>query len=833
MPGPPPSDGSPASPRERQRVAVSGAVQGVGFRPHVYRLARELGVTGWVANHPAGAVLEAEGSPAAVAALLDRLAREVPPGAVIHHLERRPVPCRPDEPTFEIRHSDQAGTRTAVVLPDRVTCAACQAEVADPTARRFRYPFTNCTHCGPRFTIVEALPYDRPNTTMAGFPLCADCRREYEDPDDRRFHAQPIACPACGPQLAWLDAAGHELARREAALAAAVEALTSGAIVAVLGIGGFQLLCDATDEAAVSRLRARKRRPDKPLAVLVRDLAMAATLAEISAAEAALLASPEGPIVLLARRRPGHAPDAASPAAAPAVAEAVAPGQTTLGLLLPTTPLHTLLAAGANRPLVATSGNLSDEPIAISVAEGLDRLAAIADHFLVHDRPLARHVDDSVARHLLGDVRILRRARGWAPFPLLLGRADDAPAVLAVGAHLKNTVGLLVGNRAFTSQHLGDMETAESRRAFARVIADLVRLYEATPALIVHDLHPDYPTTHWARERAARDGLPLLAVQHHHAHFAACLAEHGLLTVPGHAESNARPGGGSRAQAVRPATPALGVLWDGTGYGPDGTVWGGELLLGDAASARRVARLRPFRLPGGEAAVREPRRVALALLWELFGPAALDHPAVADLGFGAAEPTLLGQLLARGTAAPVTSSAGRLFDGVAALLGLFPRVSFEGQAAIALERLADAANADGDGGGRSSLLPDLTLGETVGHDGERADATLLELDWRPLVAALLAARDRGTAAAELAAAFHDRLATAAARVAERLAVEVVALSGGCFQNRRLTVALAGALERRGHRVLLHRQLPPNDGGIAFGQLAVAAAREALATAPHP
>lgn len=810
-----PAVDSPAA-RRRWRMAVAGAVQGVGFRPFVYRLARELGLAGWVANDPAGALLEVQGQAATLDLFRQRLGAELPPGAAIHGLVVTTVALDGSAPEFAIHHSDQGGRRTAVVLPDRVTCAECRAEIADPAARRYRYPFTNCTHCGPRFTIVEALPYDRPNTTMRGFALCPDCLREYRDPADRRFHAQPIACPACGPSLLLCTPEGHPLERGEDALAGAVAALVGGDIVAMLGLGGFQLLCDATSEAAVTRLRQRKQRAEKPLAVLVRDLAMARDLAEVSAEEAELMTSAEGPIVLLDRRR--HRGVATS---RNQVDAAVAPGQPTLGVMLPTTPLHELLATAVGRPLVATSGNLSDEPIAIAVDEGLTRLGRIADRFLVHDRPIVHHVDDSVARHHLGAARLLRRARGHAPFPLPLPAAAADLTVLAVGGHLKNTVGLLVGRQAFLSQHLGDMETAESRRAFTRVVADFLRLYEATPTLVAHDLHPDYATTHWALAHAAEAGLGLLPVQHHHAHLAACLAENGLWD----------PGAGG----LDPSGETLGVTWDGTGYGPDGSIWGGELLVGGAAHYRRVARLRRFRLPGGEAAVREPRRVALALLWELHGPAALDHPAVARLGFATGELALLGQLLARGTAAPWTSSAGRLFDGLAALLGLHPRVSFEGQAAMALEHLAaEAGSAPGSAqrpGRKDGRLAPLGLTTSRGHDGEAPERELLELDWRPLVAALVTARTAGESPATLAAAVHQTLAAAIVRLAAHLAIDRVALTGGCFQNRRLTELTVTALEDAGHRVLLHRQVPPNDGGIAFGQLAVAAARSAIALRP--
>lgn len=856
-------------------------MQGVGFRPHVYRVATECGLAGWVANDPRGVTIEVEGTPTALETFQERLVAEAPPLAVIHGVEAdwvEPV-LDPIEvggeragqaAEFHIRPSDGAGRRTAVVLPDAATCPECLAEVLDPAQRRHGYPFTNCTHCGPRFTIVRALPYDRPNTTMAGFPLCPECRREYEDSADRRFHAQPVACPECGPQLALWGPDGTVLPGDP--LEGAAAALGRGEIVAVKGLGGFQLLADATNGAAVARLRRRKYREEKPFAVMVADLAAARAFCRVPPEAETVLTSPAAPIVLLERRRRASGSSASGPsgaigassgregtaadgagtarwtdldgesrgayAAAPQpgdepvreVAPEVAPGNPCLGLMLPTTPLHHLLLRKVAFPVVATSGNRSDEPIATDETDALERLAGMADLFLVHDRPIERHADDSVVRLVLGEPRLLRRARGYAPLPILLPR--PVPAVLAVGGHLKNTVALAVEERVYLSQHLGDMDTPETLAAFGRAAADLLRLYEARPVAVAHDLHPDYASTLAAREIAARLGeergaeaggapLPLVAVQHHHAHLAACLADSG--------EPLDRP--------------VLGVTWDGTGYGPDGTVWGGELLLGDAASFRRVGWLRPFRLPGGEAAVREPRRSALALLWDLLGPDALerrDLPAVA--AFTPAELRTVGGMLARGFGAPVTTSAGRLFDGVAALLDLRQRVGFEGQAAMELEHLAWTSTSvgapEGPGGGSPGGGRNNTRWSGAGQGGagrsgaypldvtgrpEEPDGGL-ELDWRPLLRALLADRAAGVASAMIARRFHGGLAAGIAEAAGRVGQERVALTGGCFQNRLLTEETAAALRRAGHRVLLHRWVPPNDGGLSLGQVVVAAAR---------
>ena len=747
----------------------------MGFRPFVFRLAGELALPGWVLNDARGVFLEVEGPRETLERFHERIVSEHPPRAIVQGVEAAWLPPA-GFTAFEIRHSNEAGVKTALVLPDLATCPECLAEVLDPAERRHGYPFTNCTNCGPRFTILRELPYDRPNTTMLGFILCPVCRAEYQEPRDRRFHAQPIACPSCGPALELWDADGVTLASRETAIVAAARALAEGRIVAVKGLGGFHLMCDARDGAAVARLRERKLRLGKPLALMVRDLGQARELCEVSDLAGEQLASVESPILLLPRR-----------ASAPVAAE-VAPGNPYLGVMLPATPLHHLLLRACGFPLVATSGNLSDEPICTNEYRALSRLGAIADLFLVHDRAIERHVDDSVAWITVGRTRLLRRARGWAPLPVTLER--ELPVILAVGAHLKNTVALSVGRQVFISQHIGDLETEEAMSAFERVIADFQRLYAVRPVAIAHDLHPDYLSTRWARARAgAGGGARLIGVQHHHAHLVSCLAENG---VEGR---------------------ALGVTWDGTGYGTDGTVWGGEFLLGDAAGFERVAHLRPFRLPGGEAAVREPRRAALGLLWEAHGEAALagSGPGVVGL-FDDTELRIMSRMLERGLNCPVTSSMGRLFDAVAALVGLHPSVTFEGEAAMALEWLADPAEP---GAYPVDSLPGPVLA------GARP---ALLLDWGPLLEAVLEDVRRGVPRSVIAARFHNGLVSAAVSVAGAVGEERVALSGGCFQNRLLTERLAAALERAGHTVLLHAQVPPNDGGVSLGQIVVAAAR---------
>jgi hydrogenase maturation protein HypF len=758
----------------RLRLTVRGAVQGVGFRPYVYRLARGLALAGWVSNDPRGVVVEAEGPRAACEALQARLAPEAPPQAQVHDVAAEWI-APLGERTFEVRHSDAGGARSAVLLPDLATCPECLAESRTAGERRRGYPFTNCTNCGPRFSIIRDLPYDRPNTTMAGFPMCADCAREYADVSDRRFHAQPIACPACGPKLAFVRSSGTGDAIAGApALQAAAASLLAGEIVALKGLGGYQLLCDATNAAAVTLLRERKARVGKPFALLCGTIEHVRAIAHADERATAELSSSATPIVLLPRR-----PDSG-------LAVAVAPGLSHLGVMLPATVLHHQLCAAVARPLVCTSGNLSDEPIAIADDEARERLGAIADAFLMHDRPIERHVDDSVGTFLADEFRLLRRARGYAPMPVRV--KGDWPCVLAVGPHLKNTIALATGDQVFVSQHIGDLETHESMRAFERVIADFLRLYDATPAVIAHDLHPDYLSTRWALAHAAEFGARLEGVQHHHAHLASCLAEHGADGT------------------------ALGVSWDGTGYGPDGTVWGGEFLRGDAAAYSRFAHLRTFSLPGGEAAVRDPRRTAVALLREVFGTTWRDRDDLAVVrAFSAAERSVLDRVMERSLGSPRTSSAGRLFDGLAALAGLGDATTYEGEAAM---RFENAADPDERGAYPARVLaPEVSDGPLV-------------VDWEPMLRDVLEDLARGVPPGTIAARAHGALARSIADVAGRANETHVALSGGCFQNRRLVESTRRALLDQGHEVLLHRFVPPNDGGISLGQAAVAAARAA-------
>jgi hydrogenase maturation protein HypF len=753
----------------RTRARVSGTVQGVGFRPFVYRIAHEQGLGGWVLNDEHGVLLEVEGDPDSVARFFVRMRSEAPPLASVDDLGSEPVRAL-GETRFAIRASERTGVPDALVVADSATCDECLAEMTDPSDRRFRYPFINCTNCGPRFTIVRDVPYDRPLTTMAGFAMCAACRSEYEDPGDRRFHAQPNACPVCGPRVRLLDATGTEIWGAGDPIRATAARLRAGEIVAVKGLGGYHLVCDAASEEAVAALRARKHREDKPFALMVARADDAEALIELSAPTRVLLEQTARPIVLAARR-----------ALAP-VAAAVAPGAPELGVMLPYTPLHHLLLADAGgRPLVMTSGNVSDEPIAYRDDDALARLGAIADLFLVHDRPIETRTDDSVVRVGGGRSQMLRRSRGYVPARLALPVPTRQP-LLACGAEQKNTFCVAKGTRAWVSHHIGDLEHVSTLRAYTEGIAHFERLFAVTPEVVVHDRHPGYLSTQYALER---DGVTLVDVQHHHAHLAACLAEHGLSE-----------------------TTAVGAIFDGTGYGDDGTVWGGEVLVGGLTGVERVAWLRPVAMPGGAAAIRQPWRMAWSWLAEAFGePQPL--PSSMKRAIDPARWQAMESVAASAAVSPLTSSMGRLFDAVGALCGLRREVTYEGQAAIELEAAASRAAPDP---GRYEIA--LT-------------------DPRPAIRALVADLRAGTDVTIVAARFHRAIAAATVdrlvAIAAERDLETAVLSGGVFQNRLLLETTAAGARAAGLRVLVPEKLPPNDGGIAFGQAAIAAARLAETT----
>lgn len=796
-------------------------MQGVGFRPFVYRLAQELALAGHVENSPSGLSLEVEGPDAALEAFKRRLRSECPAHASI--LEWQEEACAPRHtPGFEIRASATDGALQALVQPDLATCADCLGDIFTPGNRRYRYPFTNCTACGPRHSIVRALPYDRTRTTLAAFPLCAACEAEYREPGDRRFHAEPTACPACGPQLALWDAHGSTLARGDAALRAAADAVRAGAILALKGLGGFQLVVDARLDAAVLALRMRKRRAAKPFALMLPDLGWAQRLCQLEALEQALLTSAAAPIVL-ARRG----------AAAVSLAASIAPGNPYLGIMLPSTPLHHLLLSELGVPIVATSGNLGEEPLCIDEHEALERLQGLADVFLVHDRPIARPVDDSLVRVVAGRALLLRRARGYAPLPVATLAGTDT--ALAVGAHLKNTLALAQAGRAVLSAHLGDLEDERTLALFHATWQALEEFHDARPTRVACDLHPDYLST----QAALACGLPVVRVQHHHAHALSCLADNALLP------------------------PALAITWDGSGYGDDGTLWGGEWLRLSAEGYTRVAWLRPFPLPGGERALREPRRALLGLLFAQHGEAWLQGAAVADGAdarrqgavrallaglFRPSERELLLKLLRRHVNAPLTSAVGRLFDAVAALVGLGASSDFEGQAAMALEFACDThTGAPPEGypfelratAARPRTIAEALSAGSLPSAGSAGTGCLV--DWGPMLLAiedeLATALEAGlpaqAVAARVAPRFHETLAALAATVASRCDEPRVLLTGGCFQNRVLTERTLAHLERAGHLGYIHRQVPPNDGGLALGQLVALLGTSAPATGAHP
>lgn len=753
----------------RLRIEVQGVVQGVGFRPTVYRLALAQGLSGSVWNHARGVTIEAQGGGAVLDVFLRGLREDVPPPARVTGLTCVEVPEEPGAEGFRIRASDEGGDIRPVVPPDLAVCAACAEETDTPGGRRYRYPFTNCTYCGPRYSIIARLPYDRPHTAMRAFPMCPACAREYGDPLDRRFHAQPIACPSCGPRLILRRPGGGSLAEGEEALQGAAAALKAGQVVALKGLGGYQLLVDATSEEAVRRLRDRKRREEKPFAVMFPDMASLAAACEVNEEEGAWLTSPEAPILLLRRR-----PEAPALEGVPPVVAAVAPGNPRLGAFLPYTPLHRLLVAEVKRPLICTSGNLSDEPMAFEDGEALRRLGDLADVFLAHDRPILRPVDDSVVRVDGDGPTLLRRARGFAPLAVPMPGREDAPTVLALGAHQKATVSLLHRGQLVMSQHLGDLTSLEGADLLARTVEDLLTFFGLRPDRIACDLHPDYASTRLAERLAAEWNTPLARVQHHHAHGAACAAEHGL------------------------KGPVTALTWDGTGLGSDGTLWGGEALRIEGPAFERVGHLRPFPLPGGEVAIREPRRSACGLLWALRGAGA-PPPGLAS-AFEGPDWDLLQTMLAKDLHSPVTSSIGRLFDAVAALVGLQARHGFEGQAAMALEFAA---------GNRAEPSYPWHLKDGIADPAPLVDAVLSDL---------AAGRD----AAFVSARFHASLADLALAWARLGGLADVMLTGGCFQNALLTARVRARLEGAGFRVHRHRLFPPNDGGISLGQAAVAA-----------
>ena len=779
-------------------LKIQGAVQGIGFRPFVYRLATELRLTGWVNNNAQGVAIAVEGNQQQLDLFLERLQAEKPARSQIHQITQ--TWCEPvNYQTFEIHEStDNSSIKTAVILPDMATCDDCLRDIFNAKNRRYRYPFTNCTNCGTRYSIIKTVPYDRHNTTMHKFQMCAACQAEYDHPLDRRFHAQPNACPKCGPHVELWDRDGNLFSIANQALLDSTQAIRRGKILAIKGLGGFHLVVDADNEEAIAKLRERKHRPHKPFALMYPNLGSIRQDCQVSELEAQLLTSPEAPIVLLQKLNKGI--------------KYLVSDNAYIGVMLPYTPLHHLLMAELQFPIVATSGNLSDEPLCIDNQEAIASLGNIADLFLVHNRDIAQPVDDSVVRVIADRPVILRRARGYVPAPIpnysLEFRSPPAPLkkrgeliqvplfkgdakgmgikpllvadrrILALGGHLKNAIALSINNSIILSQHIGDLEMAKSFEHFQRIIHRLSDTYEFQPEAIACDAHPDYLSSQYARKLSQSLQVPLITVQHHYAHVLACLADNQI------------------------SPPVLGIAWDGTGYGTDGTIWGGEFLKITDSGFARVAHLRKFPLLGGDKAAKEPRRVALGILWEIFGDRLWDLDLYPLKSFTSSELAIFKTLLTKQSHMIQTSSMGRLFDAVASLLGICQVTSFEGQAAIALEHMCDETTDD--------FYP------MVKND--------LEIDWSSLIKFILEDMKNQTAIATIATKFHNSLVEAIVLVVNHVGIEKIVLTGGCFQNRYLTERAMTKLQQLGFQTYIHHQIPPNDGGLAVGQI-MAALRE--------
>jgi hydrogenase maturation protein HypF len=757
--------------KNRMRLELQGAVQGVGFRPFVYQLATRLGLTGWIRNTGHGVVIEVEGQRASLDNFLDRLDPEKPPAAHILDIDHVPIRSVNDE-RFEIINSKPDHDPTVWILPDLATCAECRMEIMDSSNRRYQYPFTNCTRCGPRYSILKSLPYDRPRTSMSGFTMCDLCQGEYENPDDRRFHAQPNACPQCGPHVEFWTADGHPVSSHAQAMDAAVSALGNKKIVAVKGLGGFHLMVDARDQSSVNRLREVKQRSEKPFATMFPSLEMIQAVCEVSALEEELLCSVQAPIALLKKKS-----DAIT------LADNLAPRNRYLGVMLPYTPLHHILMQKLGFPVVATSGNISEETLCTDNHEAVKRLGSMVDRFLVHNRDIVHPVDDSVVRVMMEQPMILRRARGYAPLPLPLppivsdGLERD-PVILAMGGHMKNTIAISNGRQIVTSPHIGDLESIQSFDTFKKTIEQFKQLYPAPPSMVACDAHPDYASTRYAETMGMRE----VHIQHHYAHVLSCMADNQLVA------------------------PVLGVAWDGIGYGDDGSLWGGEFLKINEETFQRVGSLRPFPLPGSNQAIREPRRSALGLLYEVFGEATFDSAEWAPVrAFSSQEHKVLNRMLQRQINSPMTSSMGRLFDAVASLLDIRQTITYEGQAAMELE-------------------PEVLDSEILSSPGKCYPFNILQqntiriLDWEPILKSLLDDLKQNMLPDAISIKFHNTVVEMIVAMARQEGEPQIALTGGCFQNRYLTERTGHRLREEGFKPCWHHQIPPNDGGISVGQI---------------
>jgi len=749
---------------QRVSIVIRGAVQGVGFRPFIYRLATELQLKGFVLNSPTGVFIEAESEKEILNTFLLRIEKEKPIHAIIQSMEFSFLDVV-GYTQFEICDSETNGKTSAFILPDIAVCDDCLKEMFDPNDRRYLYPFINCTNCGPRFSIIESLPYDRPGTSMKIFEMCDDCKQEYDNPLDRRFHAQPIACPKCGPHIELITHSGKILSRNNNTILATADKIRQGKIVALKGLGGYQLICRADDENIIAELRKRKNREGKPFALMFPDLESIKEVCEVFPFEERLLKSPESPIVLLKRKEEGNQI---------LVHSSIAPGNPTLGVMLPYTPLHHLLLKELQIPIIATSGNLSEEPMCITEEEAFQRLKNIADYFLIHNRPIVRHVDDSIVRVMMDREIVMRRARGYAPLPVELNCETENETYLAVGGHLKNTVALSSGKNVFVSQHIGDLSTQEAFSAFQNVVNDFKNLYEAKDILAVADLHPDYLSTKFAKNNFENISF----VQHHQAHVASCYAENKLEGT------------------------ALGVSWDGTGYGLDGTIWGGEFFRFDDSSFKHFAQFRKFPLPGGDLAIKEPGRSAVGLLFEIFGEKLFEEKIEFINIFSEQEKKILLQMLKNKINSPLTSSVGRLFDAVAFLTGIKRTTSYEGEAAMMLEFAA------------ASNIPDY-------YPFDLLPGEVLIIDWQKMIETILDEMKNNVSPKIISAKFHNTLVESICSVAEKSHEEKIVLSGGVFQNAYLLEHTVHRLRTSGFNPYWHQRIPTNDGGISLGQVAIA------------
>ncbi|MFZ4620163.1 MAG: carbamoyltransferase HypF [Bacteroidota bacterium] len=748
----------------RHQIIIHGAVQGIGFRPFIYRLAGELKLNGWVSNIPEGVVIEAEGTEEQLEQFKIKIDSDKPVLAAIYTCEVTVLDAA-GYSSFEIRESVQSGKKQAAILPDIAVCPDCLRELFDPNDRRFRYPFINCTNCGPRLTIIEALPYDRATTSMKKFTMCPDCQKEYDDPNNRRFHAQPNACPKCGPHVVLTTNAGKKIAEYDDAVLQTADAIRKGLIVAVKGIGGFHLMADPFNDKAVRSLRERKHREEKPFALMVPTVAEAKQYCSIGEAEEKAMFSTHAPIVLV-KKNTGETK----------LSHQIAPNNPMLGVMLPYSPLHHLLMRELSQPVIATSGNLSDEPICTENEDALEKLGGIADLFLLHDRPIVRHADDSIIRIIAGREMVIRRARGLAPLPVLLPQ-DPGTTVLAVGAHLKNTVALNVGRSVFVSQHIGDLETEQSLDAFKRTIADFKTMYAVTPEYVVTDKHPEYLSTQYAGEL----NIPVKQVQHHAAHIFSCMAENHL------------------------TDEVFGVSWDGTGLGDDGTIWGGEFFHYAEREMKRIGTFRSFPLPGGSSAIKEPRRSALGMLYEMSGGkigSLMQNCSIEQ--FSQQEVSTLVQMMEKDFNSPRTSSAGRIFDAVSSLTGLKHKMGYEGQGAMELE----------------SIIGDDTSEEhyTFSLAPRSGDGDITEVRWEEMINDIMREMKDLFPKRSISRKFHNTMAEIIIAMAERSGAKNVVLSGGCFQNAYLTERTIMRLKQEGFVPYWHQRIPPNDGGISLGQL---------------